>query len=232
MKFLFSLVILLAIVVGVRYFAKPQPVDQALVAQIQDKIDQMEGTGATTTSGSTTSDITTTSGSATTGSISGDVYTVVSPSVLGWIGRKVGGEHTGSIVVKSGQAIVANNALVGGAIVIDMNSITVSDLPAGDMNDKLVWHLKDGFFAVATNPEAKFVITAVSPSASGVDITGDLTLKGVTKSINFPATVTIDPNTVKIQATTYIDKDQFGITEWAGVVDKLFGLVFDLTFNK
>ena len=69
------------------------------------------------------------------------------------------------------------------------------------------------FFAVSTNPEAKFVITAVSPSASGVDITGDLTLKGVTKSINFPATVTIDPNTVKIQATTYIDKDQFGITE-------------------
>lgn len=72
----------------------------------------------------------------------------------------------------------------------------------------------------------------MTPTVSGTDIVGDLTLKGVTKSITFPAAITVDPTTLKIQATTYIDKEVFGITEGAGMVDKLFGLVFNLTFTK
>lgn len=235
MKILLSLLILLAIVAGVRYITnKPGPVDQALVAEIQNKINEMESTGTIVTGtvdqGSTTGTVV--ADTTTTAPVAGDTYTIAPASTLWWIGRKVGGEHSGTIAISQWVAIVADNKLVGGTITIDMNTIADSDLPAWEMNDKLVWHLKDGFFAVATNPEAKFVVTAVTATASGTDITGDLTLKGVTKTINFPATVVVDATSVKINATTYIDKEVFGITEWAGMVDKLFGLVFDLTFNK
>ena len=234
MKIALSLIILLAIIAGVRYITnKPGPVDEALVAEIQNKINEMESTGLVVTGtideGSTTGIIVT---DTTTTPVAGDTYTIAPASTLWWIGRKVGGEHSGTIAISQWAAIVVDGKLIGGNITIDMNTITNSDLPAWEMNDKLVWHLKDGFFAVASNPEAKFVITAVTATASGADITGDLTLKGVTKTINFPATIAVTPTTVTVNATTYIDKEVFGITEWAGMVDKLFGLVFDLTFNK
>ena len=224
MKIFVSLLIFLAIVAGIRYVTnKPGPVDQELIAGIQDKIDTMQ-TGSN-------DDVLVNTGTDTDKSVEGDVYVISSGSSLGWIGRKVWGEHTGTIAITNASAIVSGNSLVGWEMVINMNDLVVSDL-SWDMNTKLVWHLKDGFFDVANNPEARFVISKVTTTTSGANITGDLTLKGVTKSINFPATVTIDPAMVKISATTYIDKEEFGITEWAGMVDKLFGLVFDLTFNK
>lgn len=234
MKLIVALLILLALIGGIRYVNnKPNPVDQNLIAQIQDKVNEMEDENTSTGMiASNTGGTTTWSAPQNQIPISGDTYIVTSGSTLGWIGRKVWGEHTGMIVVKNATAIVADNKLIWGEILIDMNGLTVSDLPAWDMNEKLVWHLKSGFFDVANYPEAKFVITAVNPTATGNDIVWDLTLKGITKSISFPATITTDASTLKVWATTYIDKEMFGITEWAGMVDKLFGLVFDLTFTK
>ena len=51
-------------------------------------------------------------------------------------------------------------------------------------------HLRSAdFFDVEKNPEITFKSTKVEKSGDGVTISGDLTIKGVTKQVKFPATV-------------------------------------------
>ncbi len=66
------------------------------------------------------------------------------------------------------------------------------DGTTADYNKKLVDHLKsDDFFAVGAHPTATFIITKTVPGKSNeFTITGDLTIKGIAKSITFPAKVT------------------------------------------
>jgi len=111
-------------------------------------------------------------------------------SSIEWIGRKVTGQHNGVIKLAGGELAVAGNTVKAGTVTIDMNSITVLDLE-GNSKDKLTGHLKsEDFFSVEKNPTSKFQITKVSAaSADRINVTGNLTIKGITKSLTFPATV-------------------------------------------
>ena len=102
-------------------------------------------------------------------------------SSIEWIGRKVSGQHNGTIKVAGGELVVNGAAVKGGFVNIDMNSIAVSDLQ-GEMNGKLVGHLKsDDFFSTEKNPVSKFVIKKVTPAGNDrVNVTGVLTIKGIT----------------------------------------------------
>ena len=99
-----------------------------------------------------------------------------------WKGYKVTGSHEGTISIKSGDLIFESDKLTGGEFVMDMTSITVTDLE-GDYKGKLEGHLKsDDFFGVANHPTASLVITNAEPSGKNAyNVTGDLTIKGVTK---------------------------------------------------
>lgn len=111
-------------------------------------------------------------------------------SSIDWIGRKLTGEHTGKIKLASGELLVEGNSIKGGAFVMDMNSLT-SD------SEKLTGHLKtDDFFSVEKNPTAKFQITKVSQTGSTLNVSGNLTIKGITQPISFPATVTKSGNSI------------------------------------
>lgn len=105
-------------------------------------------------------------------------------SSIDWIGRKVTGQHTGKIQIASGELLVAGNAIKGGSFIMDMNSIT-SD------SERLTGHLKtDDFFSVEKNPTSKFVITKVTAAGKDrINVTGDLTIKGITEAITFPVSV-------------------------------------------
>lgn len=125
----------------------------------------------------------------------GSSYSVnTTESTVRWTGRKVSGSHTGTVNIQSGSiALDEYGKPVGGEFVIDMNSIANEDLKADAENrSKLENHLKsDDFFAVQAHPESKFVITDVrNVTDSGADISGNLTLRGVTKNITFPVTIT------------------------------------------
>ncbi len=51
-------------------------------------------------------------------------------------------------------------------------------------------HLRSAdFFDVEKNPEITFKSTKIEKSGDGATVTGDLTIKGVTKEVKFPATV-------------------------------------------
>ncbi|RDC57411.1 YceI family protein [Pedobacter chinensis] len=116
-------------------------------------------------------------------------YTVdPSKSTITWVGKKVTGSHNGTVSLKSGTLILDGKKLVQGGFIIDMNSIKDAD-----GSDKLEGHLKaDDFFGVAKFPAANFVITKVSGSGANVTVTGDLTIKGISKPLSFPATVSVN----------------------------------------
>ncbi|NNE26907.1 MAG: YceI family protein [Saprospiraceae bacterium] len=113
----------------------------------------------------------------------------IEKSTIEWVGKKITGKHNGVINLQSGELEYDNGRLSGGSFVIDMTSIAVRDLDGG-MRGKLEGHLKSpDFFDVANHPTATFTITNVSPGEGGAfNITGDLTIKGITNPLTFSAT--------------------------------------------
>ena len=153
-----------------------------------------------------------------------------------WKGYKVTGSHEGNISIESGHLQFDNDKLVGGAFVIDMSTITVTDLQ-GDYKGKLEGHLKsDDFFSVTAHPTATLILNKVTPSGKNAyAVTGDLTIKGKTNSISF--TMSIYGN--KATASLKIDRTKFGIeyksaSFFESLKDKAiydeFDLVSDLEF--
>lgn len=135
-------------------------------------------------------------------------------STLAWTGKKVTGEHHGKISLKEGSVTVKDYKIVSGKFVIDMNSITDEDLPAGEWNDKLVGHLKsDDFFGVANYPEAVLVLTGSTPLTNGkTNILGNLTIKGITHPVNFEATQSDKEYTAVIT----VDRSQYNVRYGSG----------------
>lgn len=142
----------------------------------------------------------------------------VKSSKIVWVGKKVTGEHKGNISLKSGSLLVDGKAIKSGSFEMDMNSITNTDLTDKEYNAKLIGHLKsDDFFGVATNPVAKFEITkAELKEGANYNITGKLTIKGITNEITFPATVTIQPKTLTATAKILVNRTKFNIKYGSG----------------
>lgn len=119
----------------------------------------------------------------------GELMVNLDSSILRWEGaKKVGGAHDGTVRLSSGSLTMEAGKLTGGTFVINMDSIENADLE-GAPAESLVDHLKSAdFFDVPSFPEASFTITGVEEGiASEVQITGDLTIKGVTNEVVFPA---------------------------------------------
>ena len=139
-------------------------------------------------------------------------------SEVTWNGKKVTGQHFGTISVNYGDLMVADGELVGGSFEIDMGSITVTDLE-GDYKQKLEGHLKsDDFFGVETYPTAKFKITkVVSKGMPGeYKITGDLTIKSTTKPIKFDAKMMSEGNAVVAMADIVVDRSEYDVRYGSG----------------
>lgn len=113
-------------------------------------------------------------------------------STIDWVGKKVLGQHNGKIKLQSGSITTKNGVLTGGSFVIDMNTITNEDIKDADFSKKLIGHLNStDFFNVREFPTAEVKITKVmklTNKANSYNLTADLTIKGITKSITFPAT--------------------------------------------
>jgi len=137
----------------------------------------------------------------------------VKNSTVEWKGEKVVGSHEGTISLKSSELIFKNNILDGGSFVMDMESITCTDL-TGEYKGNLEGHLKsDDFFSVSKYPTSTLVITKVSKSSNGgYNVNAELTIKGITKSIDFVAQLK-DNN---LSATIIIDRTQFDVKYGSG----------------
>lgn len=142
----------------------------------------------------------------------------VAESNIVWNGYKVTGSHTGNIQLKSGELEFDGDQLTGGSFVIDMTSITNTDLE-GEWNQKLVGHLKsDDFFGVEKYPTATFEITqVVSRGKPGeYKIVGDLTIKGIKKEIKFQADVEDMGDKAKAVAEVVVDRSEYNVRYGSG----------------
>lgn len=130
-----------------------------------------------------------------------------------WVGKKVTGEHTGTVPISSGNLILDKDKLKGGSFTLDTKSLTVTDLTDNDSNGKLTGHLKgNDFFAVEKFPQSKLDITSVTAKGAGVyDVTGKLTIKGITNDVTFPATVKADGKAVAATAKITVDRTKYDI---------------------
>ncbi|WP_416864505.1 MAG: YceI family protein [Imperialibacter sp.] len=129
-----------------------------------------------------------------------------------WTGEKLGGKHTGTINLSQGDLQFDGDKLTGGSFTIDMNSIVDLDLE-GEYKSKLEGHLKsDDFFGVATYPTATFKITSVkSTGKNKYDVTGDITIKGTTEKITFPAELAVNGSKVTATSKITVDRSKFNV---------------------
>ena len=160
----------------------------------------------------------------------------ISDSKIEWVGTKVSGYHVGTVPLKSGEIHVKNDEVTGGKFILDIANMQVVGPKGSDtsMNKKLLGHLKSNdFFDVEKNPEGTFELTDIRPYKGDAikdttdprqeeinkykvtdpthTVSGNLTLKGVTKNIEFPARITVSGNTAEAIAKFNIDRKDWGI---------------------
>ncbi|MBP9191939.1 MAG: YceI family protein [Ignavibacteria bacterium] len=162
-------------------------------------------------------------------------------SKLEWTAKKVTGQHNGTVNITSGELMEDGGTLTGGNFTIDFNSIKVLDIEDAESNAKLTGHLKsDDFFSVEKFPTGKFVITSIDPLSDGTGnnykINGDLTIKGITKNISFPAKVNIGDNGITASADFNIDRLLWDIKYRSGkffpdIGDKMIDDEFNIKFT-
>lgn len=139
----------------------------------------------------------------------------LSTSMITWKGYKPTGSHNGTVAIQDADLLIEGGALKAGEFTIDMNSIKVEDIPAdNDGNAKLRGHLTSAdFFDVATYPTSKFVITNVEKKEGNkVHLTGNLTIKDVTKSVTIPAMMSTENGVTTLESETFmIDRAEFNV---------------------
>lgn len=135
-----------------------------------------------------------------------------SKSTLKWHAEKVTGKHDGNVMIKSGSLNFDGSNLKGGEFTIDMKSISNTDLEDASYRQKLENHLKsEDFFSVDKYPESKFVITSIEKKADKHQITGNLTIKGITHAVTFPADIKISGDKVTAKADIVIDRSKYNV---------------------
>lgn len=139
-------------------------------------------------------------------------------SKVTWLGKKVTGEHSGTIEIAIGDLQFADDKLSGGSFEINMKSIKNTDIENEEYSQKLVGHLKsDDFFGVENYPKATLVIKDVNQkSASKYHVTGDITIKGTTKSIEFPVEISMIGSKAVASASITIDRSEFDVKYGSG----------------
>lgn len=182
----------------------------------------------------------------------GDTLSVdLTSSTISWTGYKPAGKHFGKIPTTGGSLVVAGDQITAGSFTFDIVGLKIEDLEeSNEFYGKLYGHLQSAdFFDAANFPTATFEITGAEPFAEGdvvADkeefttentpasdsslspeapthwISGNLTMRGTTKNIKFPAAVSIQNGTVSAKAGFNIDRTQWGLMygDESAAVDK------------
>lgn len=173
-----------------------------------------------------------------------------STSQINWRGYKPTGQHFGLIPVTTGEVTVQGEELTGAKFEFDITGLKIQDMEeSNEFYGKLWGHLQSSdFFDAANHPKATFELTSVEPYRAGAIadkeeftsentpkkdsevapanpthlISGNLTIRGTTKNIKFPASVSVADGALKATAGFNIDRTAWGLSygDEATAVDK------------
>lgn len=163
-------------------------------------------------------------------------------SQISWVGRKPGGVHSGTLKLQRGYFEFSGQEIVGGRVIFNMSTISDVDLSDSESRVKLEKHLKSAdFFNVAQYPTSDFVITKITPDTrKGSDnfaIEGNLTIKGIVKSIAFPGKIVISDKEIVAQVGPIaINRTDWGVNYGSksifdNLTDKFIDDNIELTFS-
>lgn len=171
-------------------------------------------------------------------------------SKVNWRGYKPSGQHFGIIPITAGEVTLEGNDVTAGGFTFDITKLEIHDMEAGSENHGKLWnHLQSNdFFDAASHPEAKFEITKIEPfSAGSIEdseefetdntpksasevapnnpthwVSGNLTIRGTTKNIKFPANISVSDGKVDAKAGFNINRTDWGLSygDEATAVDK------------
>lgn len=155
-----------------------------------------------------------------------------------YVGKKVTGQHNGTVAVKNGNLVFKGAELSGGEIVVDMNSMTVTDITDKDTAQKYLGHMKsEDFFNTQKYPESKLVIKSTKKVGADLEVKGDLTMIGETQPVTFKVTNwDWSDKTVKGKAKLVLDRTKWGLRYgsgkfFKGLGDKMINDEFELMID-
>ena len=145
-------------------------------------------------------------------------------SIIRWTGRNLFNHHEGNLRLSGGSFHIENESLKDSGFTIDMTSIACTDIPDQAANQMLLHHLANSdFFLTSKFPGAHFTaisatpIPTATPGTPNYEIEGNLTLRGITQSLRFPALLAInDEGHLIAQAQLEIDRTRWGVNYGSG----------------
>lgn len=153
----------------------------------------------------------------------GAAFKIDSTQVVSFIGTKPIGQHQGTFNISEGVIYVKNDVVVsGGHLTFNIKSLTITDKDTSGVA-KLTGHLASpDFFDAEKFPTATFEVTSVEPFTDSTKsdlildgathvVNGNLTLKGVTKNVSFPAIIKVNNTVTSVQANFNINRTDWGL---------------------
>ena len=163
------------------------------------------------------------------------LYVNVENSNINWIGRKVTGEHSGTLNLSKGWVIIQEDSIIGGKFIFDMTSIQNTDIESRDWKEKLEKHLMaEDFFFVDSFPNAileiKYHHQIVDDKIGQTNqIIADLTIRGITHENNFPINISHTKSNFYVEGSIDIDRTLFNIKYNSGTFFEELGdrMIYD-----
>ena len=144
-----------------------------------------------------------------------------SASSLTWHATKVTGEHMGTVNLANGYFTVTDGNLTSANVIVDMQTIACTDLE-GEWGTKLVGHLNsDDFFNVSEHKTSSFTLRNMTPLKEGSgeathSVTGEFTIRGITKSVTFDAKVTNTGDVFAVEGSAVLNRAEFDVKYGSG----------------
>ena len=150
------------------------------------------------------------------------LFVDIENSDIDWIGRKVTGEHSGTLNLSDGFVIWNGKSITGGKITFDMTSIQNTDIESLEWKEKLEKHLMaEDFFFADSFPNAILEIKnhrqTINDKSENIDqIIADLTIRGITHEIIFPLQISQDNYILNAEGNINVNRTSFNIKYKSG----------------
>ena len=171
------------------------------------------------------------------------IWVDILQSQIEWIGRKLTGEHSGTLRLKEGWIIMNDSTLIGGEFIFDMTSIKNTDIESPDWSLKLDNHLKSSdFFNVDSFPKAILEIKKNNSMSeennlgSTYLVSAELTIRGITHEISLPYQIVKTDSTLSAIGRVDVDRTLYNIKYKSGTYffdlgDKIIYDAFTIKFT-